>query len=131
MSGSPTTTSTRTRARDLDRSDTCAVLDTALSDGQITVDEHANRTAAAMTATTLGQLDLLVRDLQKATLRRRQSSPYRQDLVPRSRIDYLRRPDRVPHLVRRPFTPTASTGCSRTGRTACPHCEFDAEHGHR
>ncbi|PCK24099.1 MULTISPECIES: DUF1707 domain-containing protein [Rhodococcus] len=69
MSGSPTTTSTRTRARDVDRSDTCAVLDTALSDGQITVDEHANRTAAAMTATTLGQLDLLVRDLQKATLR--------------------------------------------------------------
>ncbi|MGQ5696148.1 DUF1707 SHOCT-like domain-containing protein [Rhodococcus erythropolis] len=69
MSGSPTTTSTSTRARDVDRSDTCAVLDTALSDGQITVDEHANRTAAAMTATTLGQLDLLVRDLQKATLR--------------------------------------------------------------
>ncbi|AKE00155.1 hypothetical protein XU06_28445 [Rhodococcus erythropolis] len=69
MSGSPTTTSTRTRARDVDRSDTCAVLDTALSDGQITVDEHANRTAAAMTATTLGQLDLLVHDLQKATLR--------------------------------------------------------------
>ena len=69
MSGSPTTTSTRTRARDVDRSDTCAVLDSALSDGQITVDEHANRTASAMTATTLGQLDLLVRDLQKATLR--------------------------------------------------------------
>ena len=64
-----TTNSSRTRARDVDRSDTCAVLDAALSDGQITVDEHTTRTASAMTATTLGQLDLLVHDLQKATLR--------------------------------------------------------------
>lgn len=64
-----TTNSSRTRARDVDRSDTCAVLDAALSDGQITVDEHATRTASAMTATTLGQLDLLVHDLQKVTLR--------------------------------------------------------------
>ncbi len=64
-----TSNSSRTRARDVDRSDTCAVLDAALSDGQITVEEHATRTASAMTATTLGQLDLLVHDLQKATLR--------------------------------------------------------------
>ncbi|WP_092804995.1 DUF1707 SHOCT-like domain-containing protein [Rhodococcus globerulus] len=64
-----TTNSSRTRAGDVDRSDTCAVLDAALSDGQITVDEHATRTASAMTATTLGQLDLLVHDLQKVTLR--------------------------------------------------------------
>ncbi|MGG7100068.1 DUF1707 SHOCT-like domain-containing protein [Rhodococcus sp. 24CO] len=81
MRGSPTTTSTRTRARDVDRSDTCAVLDSALSDGQITVDEHANRTAAAMTATTLGQLDLLVRDLQKATLRNAVAKARRLDKI--------------------------------------------------
>lgn len=64
-----TANSSRTRARDVDRADTCAVLDTAFADGQITADEHAGRTADAMKASTLGQLDLLVRDLQNSTLR--------------------------------------------------------------
>lgn len=54
----------RTRARDADRDDTCKVLDSALSEGQLSMEEHRQRVAAATGATTLGDLQALVADLQ-------------------------------------------------------------------
>ena len=55
-----------TRAKDSDRNDTCAVLDSALADGQLSNEEHRQRVAAATNAATLGQLQALVTDLQTA-----------------------------------------------------------------
>ncbi|MBF6437686.1 DUF1707 SHOCT-like domain-containing protein [Nocardia cyriacigeorgica] len=54
----------RLRARDADRVEACALIDAALQDGQLTADEHAARTRAAMRATSFGELNGLVRDLQ-------------------------------------------------------------------
>jgi len=53
-----------TRAKDSDRNDTCQVLDTALSEGQLSMEEHRERVRAATTAATLGELQSLVSDLQ-------------------------------------------------------------------
>ena len=53
-----------TRAKDSDRNDICQILDTALSDGQLSMTEHEQRVKAATTATTLGDLRALVSDLQ-------------------------------------------------------------------
>lgn len=53
-----------TRAKDSDRNDTCQILDSALSEGQLSMTEHGERVKAATTATTLGQLQALVSDLQ-------------------------------------------------------------------
>jgi hypothetical protein len=53
-----------TRAKDSDRNNTCQVLDSALSDGQLSMDEHRTRVAAATSAATLGDLQALVDDLQ-------------------------------------------------------------------
>lgn len=53
-----------TRAKDSDRNDTCQVLDTALSEGQLSMEEHRQRVSAATTAATLGELQALVADLQ-------------------------------------------------------------------
>ncbi|MGU3501781.1 DUF1707 SHOCT-like domain-containing protein [Mycobacterium sp. C31M] len=53
-----------TRARDADRDDTCKVLDSALSDGQLSAEEHRQRVASATSAATLGDLQGLVSDLQ-------------------------------------------------------------------
>ncbi|MBV9515918.1 MAG: DUF1707 domain-containing protein [Mycobacteriaceae bacterium] len=53
-----------TRATDDDRNDTCQVLDTALSEGQLSMEEHRERVSAATSATTLGDLQSLVSDLQ-------------------------------------------------------------------
>lgn len=53
-----------TRAKDSDRSDTCQLLDNALADGQLSMEEHRTRVAAATRATTLGELQSLVADLQ-------------------------------------------------------------------
>lgn len=55
-----------TRARDTDRNDTCQILDTALSEGQLSMAEHQQRIKAATNATTLGDLRALVSDLQTA-----------------------------------------------------------------
>jgi hypothetical protein len=55
-----------TRAKDSDRNDTCQILDSALSDGQLSMDEHRTRVAVATTAATLGDLQSLVEDLQNA-----------------------------------------------------------------
>ncbi|KRD07839.1 hypothetical protein ASE48_10440 [Mycobacterium sp. Root265] len=53
-----------TRAKDSDRDDTCKVLDSALSEGQLSMEEHRQRVASATTAATLGDLQSLVADLQ-------------------------------------------------------------------
>ena len=56
--------STGTRAKDDDRTKTCQVLDSALGDGQLSMEEHRQRVATATTAATLGDLQALVDDLQ-------------------------------------------------------------------
>lgn len=55
-----------TRAKDSDRNDTCQILDTALSDGQLSMAEHEQRVKSATSAATLGDLRALVDDLQTA-----------------------------------------------------------------
>lgn len=55
-----------TRAKDSDRNDTCTVLDSALSEGQLSMEEHRQRVSAATNAATLGELQALVSDLQVA-----------------------------------------------------------------
>jgi hypothetical protein len=52
------------RATDGDRNDVCQELDTALSQGQLSVEEHRERVSAATNAATLGELQSLVSDLQ-------------------------------------------------------------------
>jgi hypothetical protein len=51
------------RASDADRDRTLALLADAVSDGRLTVDEHAERVQRACTARTLGQLAELTADL--------------------------------------------------------------------
>jgi len=53
-----------TRAKDSDRNNTCQALDTALSEGQLSMEEHRQRVSAATHAATLGDLQALVSDLQ-------------------------------------------------------------------
>lgn len=53
-----------TRAKDSDRTTTCQVLDSALGDGQLSMEEHRTRVASATNAATLGDLQALVEDLQ-------------------------------------------------------------------
>jgi hypothetical protein len=55
-----------TRAKDSDRNDTCQILDSALSEGQLSMAEHGERVKVATNATTLGQLQSLVEDLQNS-----------------------------------------------------------------
>ncbi|MCA1005683.1 DUF1707 domain-containing protein [Rhodococcus hoagii] len=54
----------RKRARDIDRAQTCALLDAGYGDGQLDPTEYRARTARAMKAKTLGELGSLVTDLQ-------------------------------------------------------------------
>lgn len=54
------------RAKDSDRTETCQLLDAALGDGQLSMEEHRERVSAATKATTLGELQALVTDLQNA-----------------------------------------------------------------
>ncbi|NMM91364.1 hypothetical protein B2J88_44910 [Rhodococcus sp. SRB_17] len=60
----PEQDSSRTRARDIDRAQTCGLLDAGYGEGQLDPTEYEVRTAAAMKAKTLGELDTLVSDLQ-------------------------------------------------------------------
>ena len=53
-----------TRAKDSDRSQACQALDTAQAEGQLTMEEHRQRVAAATSAATLGELNGLLSDLQ-------------------------------------------------------------------
>lgn len=55
------------RARDADRNQTCQTLDAALAEGQLSMEEHRQRVAAATNAATLGDLEGLVTDLQPST----------------------------------------------------------------
>jgi hypothetical protein len=55
-----------TRAKDSDRTDTCQILDSALSEGQLSMAEHGERVKAATNAATLGELQALVSDLQNS-----------------------------------------------------------------
>ncbi|TPG35070.1 DUF1707 SHOCT-like domain-containing protein [Mycolicibacterium hodleri] len=64
MAGSSGRQTAATRAKDSDRNNTCQVLDSALSDGQLSMEEHRTRVATATTAATLGDLQHLVDDLQ-------------------------------------------------------------------
>ncbi len=57
----------QTRAKDSDREATCKILDTALSDGELSMEEHRQRVSAATNAVTLGELRALVSDLQANT----------------------------------------------------------------
>ena len=56
--------SPKTRARDLDRTEVCGLLDAAYAEGQLDAEEHRSRTAAATAAKTLGELREFVDDLQ-------------------------------------------------------------------
>ncbi len=53
-----------TRAKDGNRQDTCKILDNALNDGELSMEEHLERVSAATKAVTLGDLQALVADLQ-------------------------------------------------------------------
>jgi hypothetical protein len=53
-----------TRAKDSDRDDTCRILDSALNEGQLSMEEHRQRVSAATAAVTLADLHALVADLQ-------------------------------------------------------------------
>ena len=53
-----------TRASDADRNSTCQTLDSALAEGQLSMEEHRQRVTAATNAVTLGELQSLVSDLQ-------------------------------------------------------------------
>ncbi|MEW5813539.1 MAG: DUF1707 domain-containing protein [Actinomycetota bacterium] len=65
-SGSSARGTSWTRAKDSDRTDTCQILDTALAEGQLSMTEHGERVKSATHATTLGELQELVSDLQTA-----------------------------------------------------------------
>ncbi len=56
--------STATRAKDSDRQDAWRILDDALRDGELSMEEHRERVSAATKAVTLGDLQRLVADLQ-------------------------------------------------------------------
>ncbi len=64
--GAPVTSgaTTTTRAKDSDRQETCKLLDDALNDGELSMEEHRERIGTATTAVTLGDLQALLADLQ-------------------------------------------------------------------
>jgi hypothetical protein len=76
-----------TRAKDSDRNDTCQILDSALGDGQLSMEEHRTRVTLATGAETLGDLQSLISDLQT------------QDA-----------PVQLPDLKKRPQLPAGSAG---------------------
>jgi len=53
-----------TRAKDSDRQETCKLLDDALNDGELSMEEHRQRISTATHAVTLGDLQALLADLQ-------------------------------------------------------------------
>jgi hypothetical protein len=76
-----------TRAKDSDRNDTCTILDSALADGQLSMEEHRTRVALATQSETLGDLQSLISDLQTANA-----------------------PVQLPDLKKRPTMPVVSGG---------------------
>lgn len=75
-----------TRAKDSDRNDTCKVLDDALGEGQLSMEEHRQRVSAATTATTLGDLARLVADLQN------DNGPVQLPTLTKPRLPRIRKP---------------------------------------
>jgi Domain of unknown function (DUF1707) len=67
--GAPTAggVTSATRAKDSDRQEICKLLDDALADGELTMEEHRDRISSATHALTLGDLHALVVDLQRGT----------------------------------------------------------------
>lgn len=84
----PNPRSPKTRARDVDRVQTCSLLDAAYGDGQLGVDDYEARTATAMHAETLGDLWALTEDLQVPD-HRRESPELPPDEAGRSRRGVL------------------------------------------
>lgn len=82
----PSSRSALTRARDSDRNDTCKVLDNALSEGQLSMEEHRQRVTAATSATTLGDLAKLVEDLQNS------DAPVQLPVLTPPRVPGIRKP---------------------------------------
>lgn len=66
MPVSPSRTPRGPRARDADREAAATVLGAAYAEGQIDLDEHGRRVGQVWAATTTGQLDALLSDLQPA-----------------------------------------------------------------
>ncbi len=64
-----------TRATDSDRNNACQALDSALDEGQLSMEVHRERVSAATQATTLGELQALVSDLQVHQSPRQLTSP--------------------------------------------------------
>ncbi|ORB72724.1 DUF1707 SHOCT-like domain-containing protein [Mycobacterium scrofulaceum] len=62
--GAATSGGAATRAKDINRQDACRILDNALNDGELSMEEHRERVSAATKAVTLGDLQALVNDLQ-------------------------------------------------------------------
>ncbi|GAA3807148.1 DUF1707 domain-containing protein [Streptomyces phyllanthi] len=58
------------RASDADRDRVADVLRDALAEGRLTADEHAERVEGVLSAKTVGELDVFVRDLPAAHVRR-------------------------------------------------------------
>ncbi|MUL82954.1 MULTISPECIES: DUF1707 domain-containing protein [unclassified Mycolicibacterium] len=75
-----------TRAKDSDRNDTCKVLDNALNEGQLSMEEHRQRVTAATNATTLGDLARLVDDLQNS------NAPVQLPNLAKPRVPRIRKP---------------------------------------
>ncbi|OBB10180.1 hypothetical protein A5731_02135 [Mycolicibacterium conceptionense] len=75
-----------TRAKDSDRNDTCKVLDNALGEGQLSMEEHRQRVSAATNATTLGDLARLVEDLQTS------GAPVQLPTLTKPRLPRIRKP---------------------------------------
>ena len=74
-----------TRAKDSALNDTCQILDSALSEGQLSMEEHRQRVSSATNAATLGELQTLVADLQTS------NAPVR--------LPTLKKPQRVGHAA--------------------------------
>ncbi|MET9729808.1 DUF1707 domain-containing protein [Streptomyces sp. NPDC006458] len=63
------------RASDADRDRIADILREALAEGRLTADEHAERVEGALTARTVGELEVFIRDLPAAHAPR-QAAPY-------------------------------------------------------
>lgn len=80
---------TTTRAKDSDRQDACRILDNAFNDGELSMEEHRERVAAATNAVTLGDLQRLVNDLQSAERAQPAQMPKLQTLSRRNGLGLL------------------------------------------
>ncbi|MFI6011802.1 DUF1707 domain-containing protein [Streptomyces sp. NPDC051243] len=66
----PPAAATELRASDADRDRIADILRDALAEGRLTADEHAERVEGVLTAKTVGELDVYIRDLPAAHPRR-------------------------------------------------------------